>query len=207
MNSLALAQPPTSGLPRHSRSTYAIAAAVHVLLLVLLVAVKTQPKRVSSAGSPFGSMIAYVAGPSASGAAALPSKPVEAKKNPLATTKTTIAKDDQAAAGTSAGAGSAGAAGGQIGAGPVRLGTGGNLTLVKKVTPIYPTLMQSARISGQVVLDAIIHPDGTIGDITILRSTNEAFAQSAIAAVKQWQYTAPGFEGILTVNVNFTLNT
>jgi TonB family protein len=65
-----------------------------------------------------------------------------------------------------------------------------------KVTPIYPTLMQSARMTGQVVLDAIIHPDGTIGDIKVLRSTNDAFAQSAIAAVKQWRDTAPGFEGI-----------
>jgi TonB family protein len=205
MNTLTLVQAPTSGLPRHSRSTYAIAAVVHVLLLALVIGVKTQPTRVSSAGSPYGSMTAYMAGPITSGTASLPSKPVEPKKNPLTTKKTAaVAKDDQAAAGTSAG--SAGATGGQIGAGPVRLGTGGNLTLIKKVTPIYPMLMQSARMSGQVVLDAIIHPDGTIGDITILRSTNEAFAQSAIAAVKQWQYTAPGFEGILTVNVNFTLN-
>ena len=205
MNSLTLAQAPTPSLPRHSRSTYAIAAVVHVLLLALLIAVKTQPKRVSSAGSPDGSMTAYMAGSIASGAASLPSKPVEPKKNPLTTRKTTaVAKDDQAAAGTSAG--SAGAAGGQVGTGPVRLGSGGSLTLIKKVTPIYPTLMQSARMSGQVVLDAIIHPDGTIGEVTVLRSTNEAFAQSAIAAVKQWRYTAPGFEGILTVNVNFTLN-
>ena len=65
--------------------------------------------------------------------------------------------------------------------------------------------MQSARMTGQVVLDAIIRADGTIGDVTVLRSTNDAFAQSAIAAVKQWRYTAPGFEGVLTVNVNFTL--
>jgi TonB family protein len=120
-------------------------------------------------------------------------------------TATAVPKDDQAGAGTSAA--SAGVAGGQagIGTGPVRLGTGGNLTLIKRVTPIYPALMQSARMTGQVVLDAVIHPDGTIGDVKVLRSTNEAFAQSAIAAVKQWQYTAPGFEGILTVNVNFTL--
>jgi TonB family protein len=87
----------------------------------------------------------------------------------------------------------------------VRIGTGGSLTLIKKITPIYPVLMQTARVTGQVVLDAIIHPDGTIGDITVLRSTNDAFAQAAIAAVKQWRYTAPGFEGILTVSVNFTL--
>ena len=65
--------------------------------------------------------------------------------------------------------------------------------------------MQSARVTGQVVLDAIIKPDGTIGDIKVLQATNEAFAQSAIAAVKQWQYTALGFEGILTVNVNFSM--
>jgi TonB family protein len=205
MNSLALAQLPTSGLPRHSRSTYAIAALVHFLLLALFIQVKTQPRRVSSAGSPYGSMTAYIAGSIASGAAALPSKPVETRKNALTTKKATaVPKDDQAVAGTSAG--SAGVGGGQVGSGPVRLGSGGNLTLIKKVTPIYPTLMQSARMSGQVVLDAIIHPDGTIGDITILRSTNDAFAQSAIAAVKQWRYTAPGFEGILTVSVNFTLN-
>jgi TonB family protein len=183
---------------------YAIAAVVHVLLLAILIHVKTQPRRVSSAGSPYGSMTAYVAGSIAGGPAAAPSKPVEPRKTTLTTKRATaVAKDDHTGVGTSAG--SAGVAGGQAGAGPVRLGSGGNLTLIKRVTPIYPTLMQSARMTGQVVLDAIIHPDGTIGDVTVLRSTNDAFAQSAIAAVKQWQYTAQGFEGILTVSVNFTL--
>jgi TonB family protein len=183
---------------------YGIAAVVHILLFALLIHVKTQPRRVSSAGSPFGSMTAYVAGPSAAGQAAAPSRPVEPKKTVLATRRAmAVPKDDPASAAMSAG--SAGVAGGQAGTGPVRLGSGGNLTLVKKVTPIYPRLMQSARMTGQVVLDAIIHPDGTIGDVTVLRSTNDAFAQSAIAAVKQWRYTAPGFEGILTVSVNFTL--
>jgi TonB family protein len=199
------AQPSTVGLPRHSRSTYAIAAAFHILLLALLIHVRTPPTRVSSAGSPYGSMTAYIPGSIASGSGALASKPVDPKKTALRTNKATAApKDDQAAAGTSAG--SAGVAGGQAGTGPVRLGSGGSLTLIKRVTPIYPTLMQSARMTGQVVLDAVIHPDGTIGDVKVLRSTNDAFAQSAIAAVKQWQYTAPGFEGILTVSVNFTLN-
>jgi TonB family protein len=204
VKNFAFAQPSSSGLPRHSRSTYAIAAVAHILLFALLIQVKTHPKRVSSAGSPYGSMTAYVAGPVAAGQAAAPSKPVEPKKTALMTKRATaVPRDDEAGAGTSAG--SAGVAGGQAGTGPVRLGTGGNLTLIKKVTPIYPTLMQSARMTGQVVLDAIIHPDGTIGDVTVLRSTNDAFAQSAIAAVKQWRYTAPGFEGILTVSVNFTL--
>ena len=54
-------------------------------------------------------------------------------------------------------------------------------------------------------IDAIIHADGTIGDVTLLRSTNEAFTRSAIDAVKQWKYTPIGFEAIVTVTVNFTL--
>ena len=157
----------------------------------------------SSAGSPFASMTAYVPGATAGAPATTSPKPAEPKKNTL-TTKAAkaVPRDD---AGASAGvAGVAGA--GQAGSGPVRFGAGGQLTLIKRVQPTYPALMQSARMMGQVVLDAIIHPDGTIGDITVLRSTNDAFAQSAIAAVKQWRYSAPGFEGILTVSVNFTLN-
>ena len=38
--------------------------------------------------------------------------------------------------------------------------------------------VQSAHVPGQVVLDAIIHHNGTIGDVTVLRSTNDAFAPS-----------------------------
>jgi TonB family protein len=147
-------------------------------------------------------MTAYVPGPAAAGSTASASKPLEPKKTAL-TTKAAepVAQDDHASAGTPGVV-----EGDQSGSGPVRFGSGGNLTLIKRVKPIYPVLMQTARVTGHVVLDAIIHPDGTIGDITVLQSTNDAFAQSAIAAVKQWRYTAPGFEGILTVTVNFTLS-
>jgi TonB family protein len=206
MRDFAFAQPSAPALPKRSRLTYGIAAIVHILLFTLLTHVTTEPKRVSSAGSPFGSMTAYVAGPIAARPTVARSKPVEPKKTAALATRTATAvpKDDEAVAGTSTGSPGV-AGGGQVGTGPVRLGSGGNLTLIKKVSPIYPALMQSARMTGVVVLDAIIHGDGTIGDVKILRSTNDAFAQSAIAAVKQWRYTAPGFEGILTVNVNFTL--
>jgi|SRR5712671_2188491 len=201
MRDFAFAAQSTSGLPKLNRSTYAIAVALHVLVITFLIQLRTQPTRVSSAGSLFASMTAYVPGPAAVGATASAPKPVAPKKSALATkVAEPVAQEDHADAGA---AGVVGA--GQPGSGPVRFGSGGSLTLVKKVTPTYPPLMQSARMTGQVVLDAIIHPDGTIGDITVLQSTNAAFAQSAIAAVKQWHYTAPGFEGILTVSVNFTL--
>jgi TonB family protein len=136
---------------------------------------------------------------------AWPAPRPEPKKTAL---KTEVAKnaptDDQSDAGKAAG--SAGVVGaGQAGTGPVRLGSGGNITLLKKVQPVYPGALQSARVPGQVMLDAIIHADGTIGDITVLRSTNDAFARSAIDAVKQWKYAPIGFEAILTVTVNFTM--
>jgi TonB family protein len=99
--------------------------------------------------------------------------------------------------------GSIGVVGGQP-TGPVRIASG-TLTLLKKVTPIYPSVMQSARMPGVVVLDAVIHPDGSIGDITVLRSTNEMFARAAVEAVKKWRYTTLPYEGIVTVTVNFTL--
>ena len=113
-------------------------------------------------------------------------------------------KDDQSDAGKAVG--SAGVIGaGQAGSGPVRLGSGGNITLLKKVQPVYPGVFQSARMPGQVMLDAVIHADGTIGDVTVLRSTSDAFARSATDAVKQWKYVPIGFEAIVTVTVNFTL--
>ena len=183
---------------------YVLAAIFHVVLLAVLIHVKTQPPRVRAAGSPLGSMTAYVAGAVAAATpAAATAKPAEPKRNAL-TTKTAKAVPKDEAASSSGSGGVAGA--GQAGSGPVRFGSGGSLTLIKKVQPVYPVLMQQARQTGQVVLDAIIHPDGTIGDVTVLQSPNDAFAQSAIAAVKQWRYSAPGFEGILTVSVNFTLN-
>jgi len=194
----------TAVLPRHNRLTLIIAGVLHVVLFALLMyVVKTRPVRVNPEGAPSGSIAAYVSGPAGGTPAAAPR--AEPKKTAL---KTEVAKntpkDDQSDAGKAVG--STGVAGaGQAGGGPVRIGSGGNISLLKKVQPIYPAVFQSARLPGQVTLDAVIHADGTIGDITVLQSTNDAFARSAIEAVKQWKYAPIGFEAILTVTVNFTI--
>jgi TonB family protein len=190
-------------VPTHNRSRLVIAAVIHALLFVVLLQVKTKPVRVTSAGSPQGGIAAYIAGPIGAAPAGAP-KPREAKTALKTAAAKSAPKEDHSDVGTAVG--SAGVVGaGQAGSGPVRLGSGGGITLVRKVQPVYPAMMQSARVSGQVQLDAIIHPDGTIGDVTVLRSTNGAFARSAIDAVKQWKYTPIGFEAVVTVTVNFTL--
>jgi protein TonB len=201
----AFAQPTPTVLPRHTGSTLVVAAIVHIMLFAVLTQVKSRPVRVRSAGTPSAGIAAYVPGPTGVMPATVAAKPPEPKKTAL---KTEVAKNVPREEPSDAQAvGSAGVAGaGQAGSGPVRLeGAGGNITLIKRVQPVYPGVMQAARMKGQVVLDAIINPDGTIGEVKILSSTNAAFAQSAIAAVKQWRYTPLGYQGILTVSVNFTL--
>jgi len=177
----AFAAAPAQLVPAHKPSTLVIAVLMHALAVAALMQVKTAPARVTSAGSPEGGIAVSVAGPIASAAAP---KPAEAKT----ALKTDAAKDTPKDVDPAAGAdaGSQGVVGpAQASTGPVRLGSGGSITLVRRVQPVYPPMMQSARATGQVVLDAIIHADGTIGDITVLRSTNEAFARSASDAVKR----------------------
>ena len=203
MRDFAFAEATPPVVPTHNLATLMIAAVIHALLLAVLIQVRTNPVRVSSAGSPQGGIAAYITGP-------ISAAPADAPKPPEAKTalKTEVAKnaptEDHSDAGTPVG--STGVVGpGQVGSGPVRLGSNGSITLVRRVQPVYPAVMKSARVTGQVVLDAIIHVDGTIGDVTVLRSTNEAFTRSAIDAVKQWKYTPIGFEAIVTVTVNFAL--
>ncbi len=195
MRGLVFAGPSTAVLPRHRPSTLAIAAAIHVTLFALLIVVKTRPVSLSSAGSSTG-IAAYVTTSTGTSTpkAAAPKKTAPAAK--------AAARDEPSSARSAA---ESGAMSAQPVAGPVRLGSGGNLTLLKKVAPIYPSVMQSARMTGQVVLDAVIHADGSIGDVTVLKSTNDLFARAAIDAVKQWRYTPLPYEGIVTVTVNFTL--
>ena len=186
----------------HNRWTIIVTVLLHVILLLVLIGVKTHPVRVSPAGAMQTGIAAYVPGSVGTAGTSEP-KPAIERKTTIARAAKTVPKEDQSDTAQATGGG--GTPGGQAGSEPVRLGAGGTLTLVNKTTPVYPAIMQNARMPGNVVLDAIIHRDGTIGDVTVLRSTNDAFAQAAIVAVKQWRYTSIPYEGILTVTVNFTI--
>jgi TonB family protein len=197
MRDFAFAEATPELVPAHKRSTLPIAVAIHALVALVLIQVTLRPVRVTSAGEPQTGIAAFVTGPPVEAGPAAPPKPKEAK--------TALKTEPKQAEESQSTAGSAGVAGAEMPSGPVRIGSGGTITLLKKVQPIYPEMMRSARMLGNVVLDAIIHADGTIGDVTVLSSTNQAFAQSAINAVKQWKYETIGFEAIVTVTVNFTL--
>jgi protein TonB len=81
--------------------------------------------------------------------------------------------------------------------------------LIHKVQPVYPPLARSARIQGQVVLQAVIGKDGTIQNLRAV-SGHPMLTPSAIDAVKQWRYKPYFLNGEpvevdTQITVNFTL--
>jgi len=82
--------------------------------------------------------------------------------------------------------------------------------LIQKVEPKYPPLALVARISGQVVLKAIISKGGEIKELELV-SGHPLLTPAAIAAVKQWHYrpyllNGEPVEVESTVTVTFQLN-
>jgi periplasmic protein TonB len=81
--------------------------------------------------------------------------------------------------------------------------------LIRKVNPNYPPLARQARISGTVVLHAVISKDGSIENLSLV-SGHPMLAPAAIDAVKQWKYkpyllNGEPVEVDTEVQVNFTL--
>jgi protein TonB len=59
--------------------------------------------------------------------------------------------------------------------------------LIQKNTPVYPPIAKTARVSGTVVLQAIISKTGTIDDLHVI-SGPEMLREAALNAVRSWRY-------------------
>jgi periplasmic protein TonB len=70
---------------------------------------------------------------------------------------------------------------------PVRISHMSEGDLIHKVLPTYPPLARSARIQGQVVLQAIISRQGAIENLRVLTGP-PMLVPAAIEAVRQWRY-------------------
>jgi protein TonB len=75
--------------------------------------------------------------------------------------------------------------------------------------PVYPEIARKARVSGYVIVEAIIGTDGRVTSARVLRSS-PLLDQAALAAVLQWAYRPTMLNGvpvsiIMTVTVTFTL--
>jgi protein TonB len=92
--------------------------------------------------------------------------------------------------------------------GPVRAGVAvREPRVISLVPPVYPRLASRARVSGRVVLEAILTAEGTVDEIRVI-SGHPLLVQAAIDCVKQWRYEPTYLNGIpvpvvLTATVNF----
>jgi protein TonB len=77
------------------------------------------------------------------------------------------------------------------------------------VVPVYPPDAKAARVSGVVIIEAMIDETGHVAQAKVVRSIL-SLDQAAVDAVLQWEYTPTLLNGVavpvlMTVTVNFTL--
>jgi len=103
--------------------------------------------------------------------------------------------------------------GGGIGGGAYRPGSGVTIPqLVREVKPHYTADAMRAKVQGAVWLECIVMPDGTVGDIKIIKSLDSVFGldQEAIKAARQWRFIPGTRQGqpvpvIIMIELSFTL--
>jgi TonB family protein len=115
--------------------------------------------------------------------------------------------------GPGSGSGLGPGSGGGTGGGVFKPGNGVETPkLLKEVKPQYTAQAMRAKIQGQVLLQAVVMPDGTVSQISVVRSLDSSFGldQEAIKALRQWQF-APGTRFgqpvpvLVTIEIAFTL--
>jgi TonB family protein len=103
--------------------------------------------------------------------------------------------------------------GGGTGGGVYREGNGvTSPQLIREVKPNYTSEAMRARIQGMVTMEAVVMPDGSVGDVHIVRSLDPQFGldKEAVATIKKWRFK-PGMRlgqpvpVLIVVEMQFTL--
>lgn len=103
--------------------------------------------------------------------------------------------------------------GGGSGGGPYRPGNGVETPqLLREVRPRYTAEAMRAKVQGTVMVEAVVLPDGTVGDVKVVRSIDRNFGldEEAIKAAKQWRFRPGTRFGepvavLVTIELSFSL--
>ena len=58
----------------------------------------------------------------------------------------------------------------------------------RKVDPAYPMELMKQNVGGTVIVYAVIHADGSVGSVRVLRSVDERIDRYASEAIAKWQF-------------------
>jgi TonB family protein len=73
----------------------------------------------------------------------------------------------------------------------------------RKVDPAYPMQLMRENVAGTVILYAVIHADGSVGSVRVLRGVDDRIDQFAGQAVAQWRFD-PAMKNGTPVDVEAT---
>jgi len=76
--------------------------------------------------------------------------------------------------------------------------------VISRVRPVYPARARNARVEGSVKLEAVIHRDGSVGDVRVIQGLRMGCTEAAIEALKHWRFR-PGERNGVPVDVYFEL--
>jgi protein TonB len=67
--------------------------------------------------------------------------------------------------------------------------------LVKTVEPEYPKYAKAHHIGGTVTLRVVVKTDGTVGEVTVVSSSDAMFHAAAIDAARQFRFKPARLNG------------
>jgi TonB family protein len=79
---------------------------------------------------------------------------------------------------------------------------GGRRAIVSKVAPVYPELARRMHVSGVVVVQLTVAPDGSVSDSKV-ESGHALLGSAAQDAVRRWKFEPAAESTSMTVDVNF----
>ncbi len=84
--------------------------------------------------------------------------------------------------------------------------------VVTDTRPVYTEDAMAAKLQGSVLLDCVVLPDGTVGDVEVVRSLDAVYGldAQAVLAAKQWTFEPGLKDGVpvpvrVAVEMSFTL--
>jgi TonB family protein len=66
---------------------------------------------------------------------------------------------------------------------------------LQKVDPKYPPTLISERVSGEVILYAVIRRDGSVDSVQLVRGIDEQLDANAMSALRQWKFRPAAKQG------------
>ncbi|HEY2169521.1 MAG TPA: energy transducer TonB, partial [Candidatus Angelobacter sp.] len=71
---------------------------------------------------------------------------------------------------------------------------------ITKVDPAYPQDLMHDRVEGTVILYAVIHADGSVGEVKVLEGFDDRLNENARKALEQWRFR-PGTKDGMPVDI------